>query len=458
MTTNKVTRRRYQVIEFGGGVSGTSGVRQLIHYTNIRDILLLEKYGWVAQMNSHPLNNAQTGHRGEKETNYPLKEALEVRRASGVMCQYVDDKNDSMLSQKITSEVLGVGQEEVEMLQARRAEFSPYYPELELIYWDDIEKFEPNLTKGRSHKEEICALISEGRMINYQSLSEYLFEEARAANPDFDYAFNTAVIKVRREKGYYVVETTSGTFEAEIVVFNTGSYSLFFARELGYGLNLALCPVAGDFFSTGRWVNSKVYRPQKKGKPFAELHIDPDILNPKVNRIGPTTLFMPLMERHHYETFGDFMHLPLLTSARGIATLANIVHARGLKWYGLRNALYRLPIAGKELFVMEFKKTIPTIQARDLRYRKGSGGIRPQVVNLDTMDFAIGDASIVGQDNGDKIIANTTPSPGATKAMDNGIRDARQIVKFAGSGYCFDEKKFREEHRNILHLIDGVAA
>lgn len=458
MITNKITRKRYKVIAVGGGVSNTSYVRELFHYTNVWDVLLLEKYGQVAQMNSHPLNNAQTRHKGEKETNYTLMEALEVRKAAGIMDHYLDEKNDPALCQHVPSMVLGVGAEEVRMLEDRYREFKPYYPELELIDWDKIERLESNLTKGRNRNQPICALISMGRMVDYQQLSKHLFEDAQAMNPQFDYAFNTPVTRVQREDGFYVVETSAGTFETEILVFNAGSYSLLFARELGYGLNLAILPVAGDFFSTKRWVNSKVYRPQKRGRPFAELHIDPDILNPNVNRIGPTTLFMPLMERHHYETFPDFMQLPLLTSLQGIKSALNIIHQRKLAWYGLRNIFYRLPLVGKELFLIEFRETVPTIRYEDISYRKGAGGIRPQLVNLDRMDFEMGDANIVGNDNGDKIIANTTPSPGASKSMYNGIRDARQTVKFAGAGYYFNEGKFREEHRDIQHILSEIAA
>lgn len=47
--------------------------------------------------------------------------------------------------------------------------------------------------------------------------------------------------------------------------------------------------------------------------------------------------------------------------------------------------------------------------------------------------------------SGDKIIFNTTPSPGASVCLGNAHRDAKRIVEFLGSEYHFDEELFQKE-------------
>jgi malate dehydrogenase (quinone) len=227
----------------------------------------------------------------------------------------------------------------------------------------------------------------------------------------------------------------------DLVVFAAGPYSLFFAQKLGYGLEYGILSVAGNFYDAGHWLDNKVYRMQVEGRPFAEIHGDPDILDIAKTRFGPTTKVLPLMERHHYETFKDFMQLPLLRTLRGIASLFKILWKRKLIWYVLKNILFDIPVIGRWLFLREVKKVVPTMHYRDLKLRKGAGGIRPQIVNLKTMDLEMGDASLVG----DKIIFNTTPSPGASVCLGNAYRDANRIVEFLGSDYYFDEELFQKE-------------
>lgn len=210
---------------------------------------------------------------------------------------------------------------------------------------------------------------------------------------------------------------------------------------MGYGLEYGILSVAGSFYDAGHWLDNKVYRMQVEGRPFAEIHGDPDILDMSKTRFGPTTKILPLMERHHYETFRDFMQLPLATTLRGIASLFKILWKRKLIWYVFKNILFDIPIIGKALFLREVRQVVPNIRYHDLQLRKGAGGIRPQIVNLKTMDLEMGDASLVG----DRIIFNTTPSPGASVCLGNAHRDAKRIVEFLGEGYYFDEAKFQKE-------------
>ena len=158
-----------------------------------------------------------------------------------------------------------------------------------------------------------------------------------------------------------MIETTKGNVRADMVVFAAGPYSLFFAQQLGYGKRFAILPVAGSFYSGGELVRGKVYRVQVEGRPFAEIHGDPDVLNSRDTRFGPTTKPLPLMERHKYETFFDFLKLPLV-SLRGIASLFKIIRQNKLVGYVAKNMVYDLPLIGKFFFLKEVRVIIPSMR------------------------------------------------------------------------------------------------
>lgn len=443
-----MTEQRFTVAIVGGGVTGLGLAYVLSRFTNIKKIILFEKYGQVAQVNSHPLNNAQTSHDGSTEANYSLGKSLLIKQSATYLRHYVDSKNDPTLSQKVRRMVIAINAKETARLKDRYEKFKPYYPDLWLADWDQMESIEPNVIKERKGpKSDFLAMGSnEGYVVNYQKLAEYFAGDAQAINPSFKLLLKTKVNRCKRTDDGYLIEIMDDDFNrslvlADVVVFAAGPYSLFFAQKMGYGLDCGLLSVRGSFCSAGHWLNNKVYRMQVESRPFAEIHGDPDILNMHDTRFGPTTKPLPLMESYHYETFWDFIQLPLISSLRGLASLFKILWKQKLTWYVFKNLLFDLPIIGKALFLFEVKKIVPKIGYRDLKLRKGVGGIRPQIVNLKTGTLEMGDASLVG----DKIIFNTTPSPGASVCLGNAKRDAERVVEFLGPEHYFDEEKFEKE-------------
>ena len=171
-----MTKNHYKVAIIGGGVTGTALAYILSRFTNVEDIILIEKNRWVAEINSHPLNNAQTSHDGSTETNYPLDHALEVQKSATALRRYVDSKGDETLSRKVRRMVLAVTASEVEKLKKRYAEFKPHYPDLWIEDWHALANIEPNVMKGRSpYKTPPLAMGSnEGYIVNYQRLAEHI--------------------------------------------------------------------------------------------------------------------------------------------------------------------------------------------------------------------------------------------------------------------------------------------
>ncbi|HEY4506712.1 MAG TPA: FAD-dependent oxidoreductase [Candidatus Paceibacterota bacterium] len=443
MITKKLTRKINDVTIIGAGVSGTALFYNLAKFSNIRNVCIIEKSNGIATINSHPLNNAQTSHDGSTETNHSLEHALELQFKARNLRRYLDSKGvDPELWKKRLRMVLGVGEKEVNQLEERFTNFSTHYPDIRLAHSRDLAKIEPMIIKGRDPRQPVCAIVSDqGYIVNYQRYAQELFSDAMQLQPNFDHAFNTPLEEIGIMDDHFVIRTPEANFYSKIVVFEAGPYSLFFARKLGYGLKYGILPVPGSFYSAGHLLNNKVYRVQIENMPFAAIHGDPDILDMEDTRFGPTTKFLPLMERHRYGTFMHFMELPLLSSIEGLVSLFSIMNKNKLWGYAAKNLVFDMPIIGPAAFLREVRPIIPTIRYRDLKLRRGAGGIRPQIVNLETKKLEFGDSTIVGRN----IIFNTTPSPGASVSMANGHRDAQKVVEFLGPGYTFNEERFQKE-------------
>lgn len=434
--------RSYDVLIVGGGVTGTALLFVLTRYTNVRRVALLEKYGDVAQVNSNSRNNSQTLHFGDIETNYGLTKALVVKQAAEILVRYVESRPNRRLFRKSHKMVLGVGDREVAILEERHKTFSVAYPKLRRIERDEIAAIEPKVVEGRSPKENILALLSEdGYAIDYQKLSESFLEDALEADKGADTFFGCDVREIKRDGNGYIVETSRGDFRARTIVVASGPYSLVFAQSLGYGEGFGILPVSGSFYFTERVLGGKVYTIQNENIPFAAIHGDPDVINPDETRFGPTAKVLPLLERHKYRTLFDFVRTPMV-SLRGLASFVRIVSGRDLAPFVLKNILYEVPFLGKRLFLRAARKIVPSLKLRDLKFGKDLGGIRPQIVNLNTGTLQMGEAKLVG----DNIIFITTPSPGASVCLRNAVLDAKQVVEFLGSTFEFHSEGFKREY------------
>ncbi|MGL4880412.1 MAG: FAD-dependent oxidoreductase, partial [Waterburya sp.] len=125
-------------------------------------------------------------------------------------------------------------------------------------------------------------------------------------------------------------------------------------------------------------------------------------------------------------------------SSKAVLSFLKILSDPVILKYILLNFAYDFPIIGKRLFIQEVKKIIPSIKLKDLTYAKGYGGVRPQIVNLNTQALEMGEAKITG----DRIIFNITPSPGASTCLQNALDDTTKIIEFLGDNYQFNRQQF----------------
>jgi malate dehydrogenase (quinone) len=430
--------KEYDVIIIGGGVTGTAILYTLSKYTNIKKIALIEKREDVARVQSSKDNNSQTLHFGDIETNYTVEKARKVKEGADLLKAYVDNNKERKLHKKFHKMVLGVGSEEVHFLKKRHENFKELFPKLKLINSLELKKLEPNLIKKRKEKELVALFSEDGYAVDYEKLSKSFVQDSKIKKSDL--YFNSKVNSIIKQENEYLIKTNKESFKAKFVVVAASANSLTFAHRMGLKKNLILLPVMGEFFSSPKKVNGKVYMVQDPKLPFAAVHADPDVSLNNITRYGPVAKILPVLEKRNIRSFFDFLKL-FNFKLNHAKVLFNIVKDPTYFKFTVTNMSYALPIIGKYFFLKEARKIIPSLKYTDLKFERKIGGIRPQIVDTNTGKIELGEAKIK-QDN---ILFNITPSPGASVCLQNALVDSEFISSKLNAS--FDKDKFLKDHR-----------
>src|SRR6056297_2038118 len=434
---------KYDLVIVGGGISGASLLYTTAKFTDIDSIALLEKEAEVAAINSHHTNNSQTLHFGDIETNYTLEKAEEVKEGAELLAGYLENHDpDREMHAKRSKMVLAVGEDEVPQLEARYYEegFGELFPKLRPIERDEIADIEPKVLEGREPDVDMLALQTpDGYVVDY-GMTTKSFVEAAKEEAGVDVYTGTKVTDITPTLVGYTIATDEGRFDADTTVVAAGSHSLQIAKELGYGEDMSLLPVAGSFFiADDQLLNGEVYTLQMKKLPFAAVHGDAEVHDDSITRFGPTAKVVPGLERGRLSSVPDFFDVFGFTPA-AFLSYANIMADRILLPFVLENLLYDLPVIGRKQFLPDVQKVVPSVELEDIERAKGYGGIRPQIVDTKNKSLDMGEAKIVGDD----IIFNITPSPGASTCLKNAMRDTHTLLDSLEGDYEFDEEAFRE--------------
>lgn len=441
-------KKHYDVLVVGGGISGAALFYELAKYTDIKNIALVEKYEKLSKLNSAGTSNSQTIHCGDIETNYTLEKAKKVKETANMVVKYCVNHglNEKILfaHQKMA---IGVGDTEVDYMLKRHNDFKELYPYMEVFDKEKLAQIEPKLifdADGKERPENVVGVGVEGgeySTVDFGAMSEHLVGEAqKIEGKTTDVYFNAQVTSITKLGDVHVVMTKDHTFTADFVVVNAGAHSLYLAHQMGYGLDFACLPVAGSFYlSKKKMLNGKVYMVQNPKLPFAALHGDPDILAGGCTRFGPTALVLPKLERYVNGTYLDFWKT-LQFDTKVAKVFYDLLKDSDIRNYIFRNFFFEVPKYGKELFIKDARKIVPSLQLEDIEYAKNFGGVRPQVINKKEQKLMLGEASV---NPGTGIVFNMTPSPGATSCLGNARRDVRLVCEYLGK--TFDEALFKQE-------------
>ncbi|KAB7514875.1 FAD-dependent oxidoreductase [Halosegnis rubeus] len=434
---------QYDLVIVGGGISGASLLYTSAKFTNIDSIALIEKEPSIAAINSNHTNNSQTLHFGDIETNYTLEKASNVKTAAETLAGYLEHHDeDREMHDKRSKMVLAVGDEEVAELEARYDDegFGDLFPKLEPIGREEIADREPKVVEGRDPDTELMALQTpDGYVVDYGAVAQS-FVEVADEETSVDVFTDTRVEDVTPTTTGYTIGTDNGRFDADAAVVAAGSHSLQMAKDLGYGEDKVLLPIAGSFFLADDLLNGKVYTLQMKKLPFAAVHGDADVHDDSITRFGPTAKLVPALERGRLSTVSDFLDV-FGFSPSAFLSYANVLSDRILLPYVVRNLIYDVPKVGTDQFLPHVQKVVPSVEEGDIERAKGYGGVRPQIVDTSEKSLDMGEAKIVGED----IIFNITPSPGASTCLKNAQRDVKEVLSFLGDEYEFDEETFEAD-------------
>ena len=447
----------YDLIIVGAGITGSALSFVASRYSSIKTILVIEKYDGIAPLNSDSKNNSQTLHFGDIETNYTLEEAAHTKASAERVLKYsslMPRSESSRIISEVQKMVLAVGDEEAERIDKIYSKgMRKLFPGLRKLGRKELAKIEPNTVKGRDPSETVSALLSDkGYMVNFGLLAKSFYKRAKSKGVKF--IFNCRCLTVNPIEDGHEIITNKGSFKGRFVIFASGTYSLYFAKKLGYDRNLSILSVGGGFYVAPRVLNGKVYRVQAGGIPFAAIHADPEITNPKITRFGPTVSFPLSLEVREKGTTLDYLRtfdfdIPTIQS------LFNIIGNKDIRRIMRKNMLYPLPIIGKPLFIKnEVSKIVPSLSPDKIRFDKNYGGIRPQIIDENKRFLSMGASKI----RGNNIMFNITPCPGATSSLQSAIDDIVYMCTLLDIG--IDERKIESElgaidYKHLKEKING---
>lgn len=440
-------QRNFQVGIDGSGVTGLAVLLTLVLWTNVDSILVVDRRPGPAQVNSSPENNSGTLHQGRAESNYTEAQAVEVDGDAQLVVGFIE-RFAPDVGKPMATHMIAVGAKEVAAFRERFAMLSPHFADLQLLERDQIAKMAPKVIEGRDPGVPIISLYSEaGYAVDFQKLGEAMLrkalEAAREMGKTVEVRFNTEITRVERTAEGFALHAKDERFHVRTLEVAAGNGSLLVAHQLGFGREFAMLPVAGSYFVTKALLDAKLYAFQDPEIPFAAAHVDPEVNDRTVMRFGPTARPMPFLERGSWKTLWEFLKIGTLTP-RGLWGVAQVLFNLHLLTFGLKNVLYELPFVGVYFFTwFAARKLIPSIRASDLRIAVGAGGIRGQLVNLNTGKLMKGER--IPAPEGMPCNCIPAPSPGASKCIGGAIKSVRSHVRWLGEGFWFNEQKMRAD-------------
>lgn len=438
-----------QIAVLGLGAQGTSATHHAAVYSDVRSVRAFDARPQVAMVATRSKTHSQTNHFGDMESNYNRKKAIRTAPAAKMNVNYC--RHYGYLDQIIHRQqkmLFAVGEKEIQDALARLETIKDIFPYLELYDRERLKQIEPALIydrDGRERPEEVLGIGTSSQYVavDFEAMAKTLALNAMrySGETEVDLLFNTGILSLEKKGDIYHIRTTRGEYTAEAVIANLGTGTLPLFHQMGHASHIACLPLLGSFFmANARLLNGKVYTMQDPDLPNAAVHGDPDITAEGLTRFGPTALLVPTLERDGgiKAVFSAYKSLNLDPTMMLI--LSRLLMDNKKSGYMALNALYEVPVIGPRLFLEQIRKIVPSLELGQIQYAKGYGGIRPQVINKLTGELDFGSAKILPED---RLIGNITPSPGATDALNNAMKDVVQVT--SALGLTFNNDRFEAE-------------
>lgn len=248
----------YDVIIIGGGVCGCAIARELSRYE--AQILLLEQSADLCEGTSKA--NSGIVHAGHDAKPGTLKAKLNVRGSQ--MMEKLSEMLDFSYRKNGSLVLCFDEDKQPELLRLMEQGIENGVKDLRILDQEELRQLEPNV-----HEDAVAALYApEGGIVCPFELTIALAENAYTNGTRFE--FDTRVLSIKKEEGYYCVQTTQGSFAARAVINAAGVYADII-HQMVCQTPLHITPRKGEYClfdkKAGQLISHTVFQlPTKKGK------------------------------------------------------------------------------------------------------------------------------------------------------------------------------------------------
>ena len=387
-----VSDEKTDVVVIGGGLVGLSTAMHLQAMRRRLAITLIEKDGQLASQQSG--HNSGVIHAGIYYEPRSLKAqfCVEGHRALLEFCTQHD-----IPVIKCGKVIVASSDDEIDRLERLRDRgIDNGVPDLRIIDQSELGEVEPNVTGVRALYAPHSAVV------DYSKVTAAYAGIFQAAGGNIK--LETKVLSARQVKGQRLVETTSGTIEARLIINCAGLHADIVAAKAGTNPGLRIIPFRGEYFefrSERRYlVKGLVYPVPNPQLPFLDVHLTPTVDGSVL--AGPNAILASKREGYSRKDF-DVGDLASILSYRGFWWLVGRYWKPGLT--EINRALR------KRVFVRCLQRLVPEITIQDLV--PGGAGVRAQAV--DGRGRLIDDFCI--EESPGAIHVLNAPSPAATSSL-----------------------------------------
>ena len=256
--------------------------------------------------------------------------------------------------------------------------------------------------------------VPEEGIVNYKKVIEAM--ALKLKNQGGNIITSAKVIKIQQIKNKWIVHTTKGEFESDIIVNCAGLYSDRISELAGEKREMRIIPFRGEYYKIKPekqyLVKNLIYPVPDPQFPFLGVHFT-RLISGGIEA-GPNAVLALAREGYH-------------KSQVNIRELYDILSYAGFwrfvqkHWSMSMEELYRS--LSKKLFCQSLQKLVPEIQEKDLE--TGGAGVRAQAIFPN--GELVQDFNLVARNNAFHVL--NAPSPAATASLAIGEEIAHYITE-----------------------------